>query len=108
MKTIKEFIFTANFRHIYAVLTMLAFMILTTLPFWIGSTNLSQQAWSYLQNAQSAVIVLLTLAGRRYFDHKPLDNDTQDKPQSPISPIIGGNITNNSCPNPNCGLSAKS
>ena len=61
---------TVNFRHTYAVLTLVTFVILTTLPFWIGSKNLTQQAWSYLQNAQSAMVVLLTLAGRRYFDNK--------------------------------------
>ena len=77
MKTIKELIFKSNFRHVFAVLILLTFVLITTLPFWIGSKGLTQHGWTYLVGSQGAITVLLTLAGRRYFDHKPETNELQ-------------------------------
>ena len=77
-----------NFRHIFAVLICFMFLLITILPFWIGSKNLSQQAWVYLGSSQGVITVILTLAGRRYFDKtdKEKDNDINIS-NNPISPV---------------------
>lgn len=90
-----------NFRHIYATLILLTFILITTLPFWIGSKELSQHSWTYLVSSQGAVIVLLTLAGRRYFEIKSnqeeIKNDTNNN-----TPNI---VSHKQC---SCGLSSTS
>lgn len=84
MKTFKEFIFTVNFRHVFVLLLLLSFIMLTALPFWIGSKYLSTQSWTYLTTSQGAIIVLLTLAGRRYFESKTQNNDIINNNPTPF------------------------
>lgn len=81
---ILKYLETVNFRHIYATLILFTFILITTLPFWIGSKGLSQHSWTYLVSSQGAIIVLLTLAGRRYFEIK----GTQEEVKKEELPIV--------------------
>ena len=92
MENISKFIKGLNFRHVFATMILITYVIITTLPFWIGSKGLDAQAWTYLTASQGAITVLLTLAGRRYFDKadikeeiKPINNDNYNVTNTGIS-----------------------
>ena len=100
MRTIKEFIFTVNFRHAFAVFLLVCFM---TLCYW----RKNDEKLSSLDSQITLVGTLLALAVKRYFD-KPDEQKTNTDNKGQVLPIIsnlnGDNCRGNTCPNPSCGL----